>query len=65
LGEHFIFLLIYSNFLNYFALWIFEKKNNNINLYEYILQGAELFRQQPNFLVDLARSWHHCGPVHR
>jgi hypothetical protein len=38
----------YTLFLYYFALWIFYKPNN-ISLYEFILWGAELFRQRPNF----------------
>jgi hypothetical protein len=36
---------------------IFEKKNNNISLYEYILLGTELFRQRPNFLVELTEKF--------
>jgi hypothetical protein len=35
---------------------IIEKKSN-ISLHEYILWGAEFFRQRPNFLVDLAEKF--------
>jgi hypothetical protein len=52
LTEHCDFLLIYSIFS---YLWIFGR-TKNISFYKYILQGAELFRQRPKFLVNMAEN---------